>query len=182
MAAASTNNSASRPMVPRGWSPWQVGLCVGQGGTGCPRHAVATVEPERVQSDLAIDRTARDWALDYERIYGKPRSAPRSAPAAVTPYDFSTSADESKTVVHESILRIAGARRATAAARRRTIGAFLVEARASSVVTLDARRPRSGTPHPHHLMAAPSGPRRACGSCARTASRPVDSSGPSCTY
>ena len=119
---------------------------------------------------------------ELQTYVGTPRSAPFGRRGALcAPYDFSRPTDASKTVVHESILTRAGARRATAAAPRRTTSASSAAARASSVVTLDARRPRSGTPRLHLKREAPSGPRPASGSCARTASPPVDSSGPPCT-
>ena len=69
MAAASTNSSASRPIVFLLVLP--VGLCwPGCGATGLPglraRDRMLDGGPE-------IDRTARDWAPDYERRYGTPR-------------------------------------------------------------------------------------------------------------
>ena len=166
-------------------SPYPVGLC-------CPGRAAPGARSRR-WSPSATRRTGNQWhspGLGPGLCTRTPRSARRPL---CTPYHFSRAEAcprvrerDNKTVdgrvkEHESILRIAGARRATAAARRRTTGASSAAARASSVVTLDARRPRSGTPRRHPLRAAPSGPRPASGSCARSASRPVDSSGPPCT-
>ena len=143
------------------------------GPQGCPVSALAT----DLDGGPEIDRTARSWPLITNGGMHAAFSVAFGAGRAVRPARNDDGRRmRQRTVVHESILRIAGARRATAAARRRTTGASSAAARASSVVTLDARRPRSETPRPHHLMAAPSGPRRACGSCARTASRPVGSS------
>ncbi len=62
MAAASTNNSASRPIVPCGVVRW--GCVVQCGAAGLPEAAVATVEPERLRGGPEIDRTARDWGPD----------------------------------------------------------------------------------------------------------------------
>ena len=142
-------------------SPYPVGLC-------CPGRAAPGARSRR-WSPSATRRTGNQWhspGLGPGLCTRTPRSARRPL---CTPYHFSRAEAcprvrerDNKTVdgrvkEHESILRIAGARRATAAARRRTTGASSAAARASSVVTLDARRPRSGTPRRHPLRAAPSG-------------------------
>ena len=170
MAAASTNSSASRPMVPCGVVRWAVlsRVCP----QGCPRCAVATIEPERLRSGPAIDRTARDW--------GPGCTAPAFRPPCAFPPRTKVRRSKDASREHESILRKGGARRATAAARRTTTSASSAAARASSAEPLDARRPRSGTPRRRRLRAAPSGPRPACGSSARSASPQVDLSAP-CT-
>ena len=174
IAAASTKSSASRPIVPCGFQ-WG---CVAQGvGHRAARGARAR------RSSLNVSSAARQSIA--QPAIGAPDGRHSAFPSAAmsrcacpprTKYDGRRMRQK-----HESILRIAGARRATAAARRRTTSASSAAARASSAEERDARRPRSETPHPHHSREAPSGPRPAAGSCARSASRPVGSSGP-CTY
>ena len=166
MAAASTKSSASRPMVTCGLFP--VGLCCpGCGAAGLPEATYATVEPG-------------DYSADRKSIAQPAIGAPVHS-AFGSRCEFRCACPPRTKVggcvrEHESILRKGGARRAIAAARRRMTSAFFVEARASSAEPRDARRPRSETPHPHHLRAAPSAPRPASGSCARSASPPVGSS------
>ena len=169
MAAASTNSSASRPMVPCWWCRWAVVSRV----TGLPG---LRARDRMLCGGPIIDRAARDWGpgCTAHTPQHTARFGSRCAcPPRTNDDDRQT---RQRTVVHESILRKAGARRATAAARRRTTSASSAAARASSVVTLDARRPRSGRPRRHPLMAAPSGPRPAAGSSARSASPPEGSS------
>ena len=175
MAAASTNNSASRPM-----SLWccPVGLC-------CPRCRAAGLPGPRARDRMLpggpeIDGAARDLAPEVRHSAFGRRCEFR---CACPPRTKRNGRSTDETVVHESILRKAGARRATAAARRRTTSASSEAAPASSVeAELDARRPTSKTPRRHHVMEAPSGPRPSSGSSARSASPQVGSSGPSCTY
>ena len=167
MAAASTNNSASRPMVPRGVT--LSGGAVWCGATGLPVCASATGCCPADRKSIAQPAIGAPVHSAFgSRCEFRCACPPRTKVGGCVRE-------------HESILRKGGARRAIAAARRRMTSAFFVEARASSAEPRDARRPRSETPHPHHLRAAPSAPRPASGSCARSASPPVDSSGPPCT-
>ena len=162
MAAASTNNSASRPMVPRGVT--LSGGAVWCGATGLPVCASATGCCPADRKSIAQPAIGAPVHSAFgSRCEFRCACPPRTKVGGCVRE-------------HESILRKGGARRAIAAARRRMTSAFFVEARASSAEPRDARRPRSETPHPHHLRAAPSAPRPASGSCARSASPPVGSS------
>ena len=171
MGAASTNNSASRPMVPCGVVRWG---CVvqGVGPQGCPRART------RRWSTYATRWTGnRSHTGLGAPMYGT-RQRVRQPPLCPPRTHFAVDFSPKHVLEHESILRKGGARRATAAARRRTAGAFFVEARASSAEAASARRPRSRTPRRHHLREAPSGPRPSSGSSARSAGRPAGSSAP----
>ena len=125
MAAASTNNSASRPMVPGSVAAVLLSGGAAQGGAGLPEAHVRDGGARMLLGGPEIDGAAREWGPG-----GTAHSAFRQPLRLPTPHER---VSRRMCQRHESILRKGGARRATAAARRRTAGAFFVEARASSV-------------------------------------------------